>query len=184
MTQKPQDGTTEELILPENLVPLGSILDEGISPYEVSKVLAKVFRVAHAEVALLKLESGLLRFVFPEYLRTTGAIPISSKAIAAHTALSKKSEIFNNFARVKHASIFETIKASGSDEGSAPAAPIQKLMSAPILNSQSAVLGVIQISRKGLDARHTQDFSREDLHDLEIAAGLLASSSLMQANPA
>jgi hypothetical protein len=26
------------------------------------------------------------------------------------------------------------------------------------------------------------DFSREDLHDLELAAGLLASSSIMQAS--
>jgi hypothetical protein len=183
MTQKPQDAHTEEVILPENLLPLSSILEEGTSPHEVSKVLAKVFHVAHAEVALLKLESGLLRFVFPEHLRTTGAIPLSSKAIAAHTALSKKSEIFNNFARVKHASIFETIKSPARDEGAMPSAtPIQKLMSAPILNHQSAVIGVIQISRKGLDARHTQDFTREDLHDLEIAAGLLASSRVMQAD--
>jgi hypothetical protein len=183
MTHKPQEGTTEEIILPENLLPLGSILGEGISPIEVSKVLAKVFHVAHTEVALLKLEGGLLRFVFPEYLRTTGAIPISSKAVAAHTALSKKAEIFNNFARVKHASIFETIKSVGNDaDAPASASPIQKLMSVPILDQQSVVMGVIQISRKGLDPRHTKDFSREDLHDLEIAAGLLAASSVMQAN--
>ncbi len=183
MTHKPQDGAIEEFILPENLMPLGSVLSEGISPMDVSKVLAKVFRVQHTEVALLKLEGGLLKFVFPEYLRTTGAIPISSKAVAAHTALSKKSEIFNNFARVKHASIFETIKSAGAD-ADVPAfpAPIQKLMSVPILDQQLAVMGVIQISRKGLDPRHTQDFSREDLHDLELAAGVLAASSLMQAN--
>ena len=67
----------------------------------------------YAEVALLRLDGGLLKFIFPEHLRTTGAIPISSKAVAAHTALSKKGEIFNNFARVKHASIFETIKPIG-----------------------------------------------------------------------
>jgi hypothetical protein len=52
----------------------------------------------------------------------------------------------------------------------------------PILDPQAAVLGVLQISRKGLDPRFTQDFSREDLHDLELAAGLLASSPVMQAN--
>jgi hypothetical protein len=183
MTHKPDDGSTEEIILPENLLPLGSVLGEGITPIEVSKVLAKVFGVQHTEVALLKLEGGLLKFIFPEYLRTTGAIPISSKAVAAHTALSKKAEIFNNFARVKHASIFETIKSARADaDVSAPPAPIQKLMSVPILDQQSVVMGVLQISRKGLDARHTQDFSREDLHDLELAAGLLASSTVMQAD--
>jgi len=183
MTHKPEDGAIEEIILPENLLPLGSVLGEGVTPLDVSLVLAKVFKVQYAEVALLRLEGGLLKFVFPEHLRTTGAIPISSKAVAAHTALSKKAEIFNNFARVKHASIFETIKPVGAEaEQPAPPAPIQKLMSVPILDQHSTVLGVIQISRKGVDARLTQDFSREDLHDLEIAAGVLAASPVMLEN--
>jgi hypothetical protein len=183
MTHKPEDGAIEEIILPENLLPLGSVLGEGVTPLDVSMILAKVFKVQYAEVALLRLEGGLLKFVFPEHLRTTGAIPISSKAVAAHTALSKKAEIFNNFARVKHASIFETIKPVGAEtEQPAPPAPIQKLMSVPILDQHLTVLGVIQISRKGVDPRFTQDFSREDLHDLEIAAGVLAASSVMLAN--
>ena len=137
MTHKPEDGAIEEIILPENLLPLGSVLGEGVTPLDVSMVLAKVFKVQYAEVALLRLEGGLLKFIFPEHLRTTGAIPISSKAVAAHTALSKKAEIFNNFARVKHASIFETIKPVGAEaEDPAPPAPIQKLMSVPILDQQ------------------------------------------------
>ncbi len=182
MTHKPQEAAIDEIILPENLVQLGSVLDEGVTAVDVSMILAKVFRVQHAEVALLRLEGGLLKFILPEHLRTTGAIPISSKAVAAHTALSKKPEIFNNFARVKHASIFETIKPVGVEaEDPAPPAPIQKLMSVPILDRNTTVLGVIQISRKGLDPRFTQDFSREDLHDLELAAGVLAISPVMQA---
>lgn len=183
MTHKPDDGAVEEFILPENLLPLGSVLSEGVTPLDVSMVLAKVFRVQYAEVALLRLEGGLLKFIFPEHLRTTGAIPISSKAVAAHTALSKKAEIFNNFARVKHASIFETIKPVGDEtDDPAPPSPIQKLMSVPILDQHLTVLGVIQISRKGLDPRFTQDFSREDLHDLEIVAGLLATAPALLAN--
>jgi hypothetical protein len=55
-------------------------------------------------------------------------------------------------------------------------------MSVPILDHESSVLGVVQVSRKGLDPRFTRDFSREDLHDLELAAGLLASSSIMHAS--
>src|ERR1700721_21689 len=168
MTQDKNHGLTEEIVLPENLLPLESVLGEGVSAMDLCMVLAKIFRVQYTEVALLRLEGGLLRFVFPEYLRTTGAIPLSSKAVAAHTALSKKAEIFKNFARVKHASIFETIKPSGSDaeEGAQPH-PIQKLMSVPLMDRDSRVLGVLQISRKGIDPRYTQDFSREDLHDLE-----------------
>src|SRR5271167_2191246 len=183
MTHKPEDGAIEEIILPENLLPLGSVLGQGVTPLDISMVLAKVFKVQYAEVALLRLEGGLLKFIFPEHLRTTGAIPISSKAVAAHTALSKKAEIFNNFARVKHASIFETIKPVGSEvEEPAAPAPIQKLMSVPIMDQDSTVVGVIQISRKGLDPRFTQDFSREDLHNLELAAGVLAASPVMRAN--
>jgi hypothetical protein len=181
MTHKPEDAAIEEIILPENLAPLGAVLEDGVTHLDVSMVLAKVFRVQHAEVALLRLEGGLLKFILPDHLRTTGAIPISSKAVAAHTALSKKPEIFNNFARVKHASIFETIRPVGADtEETAVPAPIQKLMSVPILDRSSTVLGVIQISRKGIDPRFTQDFSREDLHDLELAAGVLAASPVMQ----
>ena len=117
MTHKPEEAAAieEEIILPENLLPLGAVLGAGVTPLDVSMVLAKVFNVQYAEVALLRLDGGLLKFIFPEHLRTTGAIPISSKAVAAHTALSKKAEIFNNFARVKHASIFETIKPVGSE---------------------------------------------------------------------
>src|ERR1700676_5109197 len=171
MTHKPEEAAAieEEIILPENLLPLGSILGEGVTPLDVSMVLAKVFHVQYAEVALVRLDGGLLKFIFPEHLRTTGAIPISSKAVAAHTALSKKAEIFNNFARVKHASIFETIKPVGSEvEDAAPPAPIQKLMSVPILDPNSTVLGVLQISRKGMDPRYTQEFNQEELHALHI----------------
>ncbi len=183
MTQNNDHGMMEEIVLPENLLPLGSVLGQGVSAMDLCMVLAKVFRVQYTEVALLRLENGLLRFIFPEHLRTTGAIPLSSKAVAAHTALSKKAEIFNNFARVKHASIFETIKPTATDS-SEPAlpSPIQKLMSVPIMDRDLNVVGVIQISRKGLDPRYAQDFSREDLHDLELAAGLLATAPALLTN--
>src|SRR5579863_2088182 len=184
MTQDNDQTAMEEVVLPEHLLPLGPVLGPGVTALDLCLVLAKIFRVQSTEVALLRLEGGLLRFIYPEHLRTTGAIPISSKAVAAHTALSKKPEIFNNFARVKHASIFETIKGGAAQSDSTPPAPtpIQKLMSVPILDHKSTVMGVIQISRKGSDPHQTKDFSREDLHDLEIAAGVLAVSPVMRAN--
>ena len=187
MTQNNDPGMMEEVVLPEHLLPLGSVLGQGVTPLDLCMVLAKVFRVQYTEVALLRLEKGLLRFIFPEYLRTTGAIPLSSKAVAAHTALSKKAEIFNNFARVKHASIFETIKPGAGSGGSefedaAIPPPIQKLMSVPIMDRDTKVVGVIQISRKSLDSKLSQDFSREDLHDLELAAGLLATAPALLEN--
>ena len=182
MTQENNPAIMEEIVLPENLLPLESVLGPGVTALDLCMVLAKIFRVQYTEVALLRLENGLLRFIFPEHLRTTGAIPLSGKAVAAHTALSKKAEIFNNFARVKHASIFETIKPETTDPEDAVPPPIQKLMSVPIMDRASQVVGVIQISRKGLDPKLAQDFSREDLHDLEVAAGLLATAPALLAN--
>ena len=178
----PENHTAmEEIVLPEHLLPVGSVLGEGVTTMDLCMVLAKIFHVQYSEVALLRLEGGLLRFIFPDHLRTTGAIPLSSKAVAAHTALSKKPEIFNNFARVKHASIFETIKAEAKEDV-APPAPIQKLMSVPIISRDATVVGVIQVSRKALDPKQAQDFSREDLHDLELIAGLLATAPAVVSN--
>lgn len=167
-----------------DLSPLEHLLDQDVTPRDVCSVLAKIFHVQQTEVALLRLNRGLLHFIYPDELRTAGSIPISSSSVAAHTAISKKSEIFNNFARVKHASIFETVKlTSGEGVDTSEPLPIQKLMSAPVVDENAKVLGVIQISRKGSEASYAgADFSREDLHELEMAAGILAESTVMRAS--
>lgn len=144
--------------------------------------LAKIFRVRQTEVALLQLDKGLLRFLFPEALSTAGSIPVSSAtAVAAHTAVTKKVELFNSFAKVKHASIFETVRL-GKAEPADPSesAPIQKLMSAPLLSSEGRVLGVLQVSRKGLDLHLAgADFTLDDLKNLEKAAKIAATASFL-----
>src|ERR1700751_2643228 len=165
-----------------DMSPLEHLVDQDVTPRQVCGGLAKMFQVQQTEVAILRLNRGLLNFIYPDELRTAGSIPVSSTSIAAHTAISKKPEIFNNFARVKHASIFESIKL-GTSEGvdTSEPLPIQKLMSAPVIDENSRVLGVIQISRKGSEATYAgADFSREDLHELEMAAGILASSTVMR----
>lgn len=165
-----------------DMSPLEHLLDQDVTPRQVCGVLARMFQVQQTEVAILRLNRGLLNFIYPDELRSAGSIPVSSTSIAAHTAISKKPEIFNNFARVKHASIFESIKL-GTSEGvdTSEPLPIQKLMSAPVMDENSRVLGVIQISRKGSEATYAgADFSREDLHELEMAAGILAGSTVMR----
>ena len=147
-------------------------------------VLAKVFRVRQTEVALLQLEKGLLRFLFPEALKTAGSIPVSSAtAVAAHTAVTKKVELFNSFTKVKHASIFETVKLGKPDQVDASeSAPIQKLISAPVLSSEGKVIGVLQVSRKGLDLSLAGvDFTLDDLKNLEKAAKIAATASFLHA---
>src|SRR5438034_11178731 len=78
------------------------------TPSEFCAELSKTFRVRSSEVALLRLEGGMLKFLFPEELKTAAAIPLSgSSAIAAHTAISKELERLTNFPRVKHASLVQ-----------------------------------------------------------------------------
>ena len=135
-----------------DLSPLEHLMDQDVTPRQVCGVLAKMFQVQQTEVALLRLDRGLLQFVYPDELRTAGSIPISSSSIAAHTAISKKSEIFNNFARVKHASIFETVKL-GASEGvdTSEPLPIQKLMSAPVVVAKGRNYLALRIRQIALD---------------------------------
>jgi hypothetical protein len=159
------------------------VLSQADTPDKFCSALARLFGVRLTEVALLKLEKGLLRFVLPEQLKTAGSIPVSSSsAVAAHTASTKKTELFNSFVKVKHASIFETVKLSTSDEsGQQEQGTIQKLMSAPILDTHRKVLGVIQISRKGYDlATSGPDFTQDDLQQLELAAKIACSLPFMK----
>jgi len=58
--------------------------------------------VLRAAVGLLRLEGRMLTFLFPAELRGAGSIPLSSSAIAARTAVSRRAECFNNFAQVRH----------------------------------------------------------------------------------
>ena len=159
-------------------------LAQAGTPDQCCVELSKIFGVRPNEVALLRLESGLLKFLCPFELTTAGSIPISSStAVAAHTAVTKKIELFNNFTRVKHASIFESIKPGGEkgDEDELRPATIHKLMSAPILDKADKVLGVIQICHKGFDlASAGPDFTLDDLQQLELAAKTLSQIAFMQ----
>ena len=155
------------------------VLTQATTPQQFCAALAKLFGVRPTEVALMRLEKGLLNFVHPEQLKTAGSIPVSSStAVAAHTASTKKTELFNAFVKVKHASIFESVKLSNpadEDDRSGQSA-IQKLMSAPILDAQRKVLGVVQVCRKGFDpATAGPDFSQDDLQQLEVAARVLST---------
>ena len=150
------------------------------SPDRVCGELAKLLRVKIDEVALLKLEHGMLKFLFPPGLKTAGAIPLNGTAVAARTASTKSTLLSNNFARVKHVRIFEDIKP-GVATDAPDRLPIQKLMSVPILNEQGLILGVVQISRKGLDAKSAgEDFTSDDLKVLEQGAAVIAKLDFMQ----
>ena len=169
------------------LAVLQGSLTENTSPEQFCDELTKVFDVQITEIALLRLESGCLKFIFPKQLKTAGSIPASSSSsIVAHTAVSKKAELHNNFSKVKHASVFETVKLGSAEDHAALAGPpIQKLMSAPVLDDSGNVMGVLQLCRKGqTPASAGPDFNLEQLHQLERAARIIAQASFMKKHAA
>lgn len=144
------------------------------SAVQICAELARIFKVEITEIGLLRLDGHDLRFVFPAELQQAGSIPLSGSAIAARTAVSKTPELFNQFTNVPHHNVFETVRLRDAKEPEAPR-PIQKLMSAPILNESNETLGVVQVSRKGLTpAAAGPDFTISDLEMLERAARRIA----------
>ncbi|HEV2716333.1 MAG TPA: hypothetical protein VGU64_13800 [Terriglobales bacterium] len=176
-----QDNSAAAAAPAANVATNKGLLATDATPQQFCSELSTLFRVRSSEVALFRLEGGMLKFLFPEELKTAGTIPLSSSsAIAAHTAISKKLELFNNFPRVKHASIFETVKLTQQSEQPDPLT-IQKLISGPVLNAQGKVLGVLQVCRKGFDLLSAgPDFSLDDLQQLERATKALAKAPFMK----
>jgi hypothetical protein len=161
---------------------LETMLKESASPQKVCLKLAKILRVRHNEVALLRLEHGGLRFIVPAQLRAAGVIPLTGTAVAARTAATHTPLLSNSFARVRHVSVFESVKLGTEEDSEASEQlPIQKIISVPVASSDGEVVGVVQVSRKGLDPSLAgADFTGEDLKQLEGAAEVLARMPFMQ----
>ncbi len=160
---------------------LESMLSESPSSDRVCLKLAQALHVRRSEVALLRLEKGSLRFIFPPELRSAGVLPLTGSAVAARTAATCTPLLSNAFMRVKHVSLFEAVKlGAGEEDRSQEQMPIQKIISVPVVRSGN-VMGVVQVSRKGLDASLAgADFTGEDLKQLERAAEILARMPFMQ----
>ena len=160
---------------------LENMVSESPSTDRACLKLAQILRVRRSEVALLRLEKGSLKFIFPPELRSAGVLPLSGSAVAARTASTRAPLLSNSFMRVKHVSLFEAVKLGAEEEDkNLEQMPIQKIMSVPIVNSEN-VVGVAQISRKGLDPSISgADFTAEDLRQLEEAAKILARMPFMK----
>jgi hypothetical protein len=132
-----------------------------VSMQPIADKIAKELRVKEDEVAILALSNRWrhLHFLCPAALKNVGFVPLTSNsALAARTVKDIKAEINNNFSNVRHATVFEGVKAATASGES-----IQKIISAPILN-EGKVVGVMQISRKGENAAMAgPDFTADDL---------------------
>jgi len=165
-----------------DLSELERMISESPSSERACLKLAQVLHVRRSEVALMRLDKGSLRFIFPVELRSAGVLPLSGSAVAARTAATRTPLLSNAFMRVKHVSLFEAVKLSAEEEDkSMEQMPIQKIMSVPVAPVGGNVMGVVQISRKGLDASLAgADFTGDDLKQLEKAADILARMPFMQ----
>jgi GAF domain len=135
--------------------------EQEISLPSVGERIAKSLNVKTEEVAILAVSTKWrhLHFLVPQALKNVGFIPLSSpSALAARTARENRAELNNHFHETRHASVFEGVKAE-----TLSAEAIQKIISAPILCDEK-VVGVIQVSRKGISAAAAgPDFSSDDV---------------------
>jgi len=147
---------------------------KGLSPencVRLASEMAKTFAVFDDEIAILRvINNNHLKFLYPDKLTQVGVIPLNnSTAVAARTALSRRPEVLNNFTQIKHASIFEAVPVHSKNRPQQPeknASVIQKIMTAPVIGP-SGVLGVIQVSRKGISPQAAgRDFTPGDLQKL------------------
>ena len=142
-----------------------------ISMPALAEKIAKELHVKVDEVAILAVSNRWrhLHFLVPAALKNVGFVPLTSNsALAARTARESKTEVNNNFSGVRHATVFEGVKAATTTGES-----IQKIISAPIVH-EGKVVGVIQISRKGdTTAAAGPDFSNEDLRRVVALCGPL-----------
>src|ERR1044071_8918197 len=100
-----------------NLSELLKLVGESPTPDRIATKIAKLLNVQRTEVAFLRVENTLLKFLHPPELRAAGAIPLSSNAVAARTAVTRTSLLSNNFLRVKHVNLFETVKLASDSRG-------------------------------------------------------------------
>lgn len=144
-----------------------------IARYElVARTLGGYFGVNVDEISLFSYDQSrdMLVFIWPKSLKSVGSIPLTAhNCLVSKTALEKQAALDNAFASSPHLYMFEHFLAD-----KAKRVPIQKIMSAPVLDS-AGLRGVIQVARKGTDRQAAgADFTKENLHDLCGFAALLA----------
>ncbi len=139
------------------------------------ETVSRIMEVNPDEVGFLKVRGLSLEFIFPFALKSAGRISLCSAAVAARTATSGKSELFNNFSKVPHNSVFELVPLGESSDSAHPQ-HIQRLISVPVWDANRKTIGVIQISRKGrTPAEAGAEFMEKDMEKLCGVAHALSS---------
>jgi hypothetical protein len=152
----------------ESLESLAGAVAKGENPRDllldmgdrIVRHVGPLFGAQPDEVAILLLSTDgrHLRFVAPRRFSDLGTIPLTKRDSIAVNILGKKTgEAINNVRMVKHVSFFESVKLRDR------ALPIQKMITVPILDGDTAV-GVAQVSRKGeTPGEAGPDFTESDV---------------------
>src|SRR5260370_23707443 len=81
---------------------LESMLSESPSSDRVCLKLAQILGVRRSEVAVLRLDKGSLRFIFPPELRSAGVLPLTGSAGVAAAAARPRPLLFYSTPLVAH----------------------------------------------------------------------------------
>src|SRR5437016_14160802 len=81
---------------------LSSALKKNLTSHSACAELARLFHVRPDEVALLRLDKGMLRFLNPPSLSAAGLIPLSISAVAARTVVTKTALVATTVAKMCH----------------------------------------------------------------------------------
>jgi len=138
----------------------------------VAEEMAAFFGVRAHEIGFFSVDAKRheITFRWPLSMANVGHIPLKAvNSLVAKTANERKTTLDNGFARTRHLFMFEHMLADKAERITA-----QKVMSVPIIDA-GAVTGVIQVVRKGASSLEAgDDFTPQNLADLERIATVLA----------
>ena len=140
---------------------------------EIVQFYMTELNVGQYEVAifLANKQNTILSFIYPDYLVSTGSIPINSMdAIASSIYRSSRCVIENHLQQQKHLAVFQSIRVPGDG-----IQPLWKMIGVPI-SLEGKQIGVLEISRRS----EKQQDAGADFHDGDMALVKKSISKLSQ----
>ncbi len=142
----------------------------------IAEEIASYFAVRSHEIGLFSVDAKKheITFRWPVSMAKVGHIPLNAvNSLVAKTANERTATIDNACARTRHLFMFEHMLADKAERITA-----QKVMSAPIV-SDGVVTGVVQVVRKGgSPVEAGDDFTPQNLADLERIAAVLGHNRI------
>jgi len=134
----------------------------GLAAEFLLKALARDEQTGLVAILMLMPEFNQLTFAYPPHLAQGNALPVDQESFAGRVLLRQEVLIENNVPDEPHKDFFERIP-----DASGKIRPIQKMIAAPLLTSDRAAIGVVEVSRTGSSpAVAGPDFTPRDAENL------------------